>query len=354
MNFKKMTFRAVALMLVVMLGLVGCSNQEETSANTGNGEAPAQETYALKLGHVFAEQSSQDLGAKKFAELAAEKTNNQVSIEIYPAAQLGGDTALAESLQQGQLDMAVINHGSLVGFDPRFELTSLLYLVSSYEEADELLYGDGAIATEVNKLIKDNGMHNLAFLENGFRAITNSSRPILKVEDLQGLKLRVPPSATLTQFFTDLGSLPTVIDFSELYTALQQKTVDGQDNGVLLTYESRLYEVQKYMTLLNHNYATSGVVVSNSVWDTLPSDIQAVLSEAAEEASVYQRELNRKSVDDQLAQMKEAGVEVTELSSEEMDRFRQAGQSLWRNFEDQIGKELLDHVLQVAEEAKNN
>ncbi|WP_066304303.1 TRAP transporter substrate-binding protein [Bacillus sp. FJAT-29814] len=354
MKKRKWTSKLVIISVLFVLILAGCSNSKETTSGgkgSGNGGSD-QKTYHFRLGHIFSEDHAVNKGAKKFAELLAEKTDNRVKIDIYPASQLGGDPALGESLQNGSLDMAVLNQGSMSGSDPRFELGNLPYLVGTYKEADQIFYGDGAIASEVRKYLVDNGIHPLEFFENDFRALTNSERAITKIEDMKGLKLRVPPTKMLTAFFKNLGSLPTVVDISELYTGLQQGTVNGQDNGVLLTYGNKYYEVQKHLTLLNHLYTTAGLVVSQQVWDTLPSDIQQAMQEAAEEASLYQRDLNRDSINKEIKEMEKAGVKVTELKPEELDRFRKEGQKLWKDFEPVFGKDVLDKVLQAVEKAQ--
>ena len=349
----RLRISALVLMLTIAIAILpgcGTSKSQEKSKEQSAGQKPAQQ-YNIRLGHVFPAEHATNKAALKFSELVAQKTNNQVKISVYPASQLGGDPALGEALQRGTLEMAIINQPALSGTDKRLEIGNLLYLVDNYKAADKLFYGDGIIAQETKKILDDIGIHPLEFVENDFRHITNSRRPITKIEDIKGLKLRIPPVEMWKKYFTNIGALPTPIDFSELYTALQQKTIDGQDNGVLLTHSSKFYEVQKYMTLTYHMYTSAGICVSKKYWDSLPVEIQKAMQEAAVEVSKYQRELNRSNIQKQLDDMKNKGVQITELKPEEMAKFRAAGIALWKELEPVIGKDKLDKVLQAANEA---
>ncbi|OLO39282.1 hypothetical protein BTR23_09555 [Alkalihalophilus pseudofirmus] len=342
------------ILIVVLMTLAGCSESSNSSnssnTSSGNNDGEENEIYSLRLGHVYSEAHAVHDGALKFAELVKEKTNDRVHIDVYPSSQLGGDPALGEGLQLGTIDLAIFNQSTLTGMDPRLDLGSLMYLVDSYEAADHLYYGDGIIAKEVKGYLGENGMHVLEYFENDFRALTNNVRPVETLEDINGLTIRIPAIEMLRNFFIKLGVTPTVTDLSELYTSLQQGTIDGQDNGALVTYTTKVFEVQDYMTILNHAYITSSVSVSQKIWETLPVDIQEALETAAIEASQFQRDLNRSNVANQLAEMEQAGVHVFELPPEEMERFREVGQSLWQDFESVVGKEVLDSVIKAADE----
>jgi TRAP-type C4-dicarboxylate transport system substrate-binding protein len=193
-------------------------------------------------------------------------------------------------------------------------------------------------------------MYTLGFYENEFRAVSNSKRAIKTVEDVKGLKLRVPGSQAIQGIFEELGAQTTAIPFPELYTALEQGTVDGQDNGVLLSYDSKFQEAQEFITLTNHVYATGSLVINDGKWSSLTEDQQEAIQKAADEALQEQIKSNRQRIDEVVKSLKEEGVKVNELSEEEMNRFKEIAQNVWVEMVDVYGKERID---QLKEEVNN-
>ncbi|HQQ69182.1 MAG TPA: TRAP transporter substrate-binding protein, partial [Alicycliphilus sp.] len=240
----------------------------------------------VRLGHVFAQGTPADLASQKFAALVKERTNGEVQITVFPNNQLGSDEALGRDLSRGTVEFAFLNPGSLAGLDPLLDIHYLPYIASTYAQVDKILYNpNGVLQKTLNTALSKQNMLPLAYFELEFRAVTNSKRPVLSPADLKGLKVRVPGSASIRSFFEAAGAQAVTMPFSNLFVALQQGTVDGQDNGASLTYSSRLFEAQKYMTLTNHVYAMGAVTASQRFWGKLSEKQREVITQAAREAA---------------------------------------------------------------------
>jgi len=306
--------------------------------------ALADDTYKFKMPHVFSSTSSQHQGALYFADLVKKKTNGKVEITVYGDGVMGGDREICEGVQRGAIELAFINIGGVTGFNKKLNLANMPYVFSSYKQVDKLIYDGGWVGQELNKYMMELGIRCLSFIENDFRAMTNNKRPIKSVKDIKGLKFRVPSSESFVTLFKAFGAIVTPMAFPELYTGLQQRTVDGQENGIILTESSRLYEVQKYLTRTNHMYTEAGLSISEKLWQSLSPELQKSLQEAANETSKYQRELTRASVATALEKMKKSGVQVLELTPEELKEFVTVGRSVWNRFENLLAPGVLDKL----------
>lgn len=291
-----------------------------------------------RLGHVFAIDSPVDRASKSFATCVSEATGGSLDITVFPDSQIGGDEALARDLSRGALEFAFLNTASLTGLDPLFDIFALPYIVSSFDEADAVFYNpEGILQTTVRETLDKHGMQALSFYELGFRAITNSKHKVASLDDMKGLKLRVPGSAALQAFFDATDAQHVTMPFPELFVALQQGTVDGQDNGASITYNSRLFEAQPYMTLTNHVYSMGAVTASKRTWDRLSDDQKGAVTACADEATAAQIAENRALDGEFLSKIEAGGTEVTYLSDEEMARFVEAGRNVWSALEDVYG-----------------
>ena len=271
---------------------------------TGNSSFAAQ-TINLKLGHAVAPEHPYHLGAMKFAELVAQKTGNRVKIDVYPSTQLGNERDMVEGLQLGTIDLVVTSTGPLGGFVPKMFVVDLPFLFRDREHAYKVL--DGPIGRELLQAFAAKGIKGLAFWENGFRQITNNVRPIEKPEDLKGIKIRTMENKVHLAAFRAFGASPTPMAWSEVYTALQQKTIDGQENPMAIIYHQKIYEVQKYLALTGHFYSPTPLLMSLKVFNALPRDIQKIMLDTALECATYERNLLRDSEAKQLAEMKAKG-----------------------------------------------
>jgi tripartite ATP-independent transporter DctP family solute receptor len=301
----------------------------------------------FRLGHVFAINSPVDQASQDFAKLVKERTNGGIEITVFPNSQLGGDEALARDLSRGSLDLAFINPGSLSGLDPLMDIHYLPYIVSNFEEADKIFYNpNGILQKTLRETMAKHRMETLSFFELEFRAVTNSKRAVEKPDDLKGLKLRVTGSAGIRDFFIAAGSQAVAMPFPELFTALQQGTVDGQDNGASITFNSRLFEAQKFMTQTNHVYAMGAIAASQRLWNRLDDKQKDIIRKTAQEVADKEIKVNRAQNADFMKKIADGGVQVTKLSPEAFAEFRKVADRVWTKLEPVYGKERVDALRQ--------
>jgi TRAP-type transport system periplasmic protein len=294
----------------------------------------------LKLGHAVAPEHPYQLGAVKFSELVAERTNNKVKIEVYPSAQLGNERDMVEGLQLGTIDLVVTSTGPLGGFVPKMFVVDLPFLFRDREHAYKVL--DGPIGKELLDAFSAKGIKGLAFWENGFRQITNNVRPIERPEDLKGIKIRTMENKIHLASFKAFGASPTPMAWSEVYTALQQKTIDAEENPIAIIYYQKLFEVQKYLALTDHFYSPTPLLMSLKTFESLPEDVRKIMLAAAAECATYERNYLRDSEVKQIAELKAKGMQVT---IPDKKPFQDAAASVYKEFEAQFGKEMIDQII---------
>jgi TRAP-type transport system periplasmic protein len=304
----------------------------------------AAQTRTIKFANQNAKGHPIVQGMEKFAELAAAKSGGRLKVQVFPGGALGSDQANVSALQGGTLEMASMNSGIFASIVKDFSVFDFPFLFADPKEADAVV--DGPVGTELHKKLEDKGLMGLAYYELGFRQITNSKRPITKVEDIAGLKLRVIPNPINVDWVSALGANPTPLPFPELYAALEQKAVDGQENPVATIQGAKLNEVQKYMTLTNHQYNPQSVVVSKKFWDSLSAEDRKALQEAAVESAKYQRERSRSAAGGILEALKKDGMQVTELPPDEIAKIRNKMKPVLAKY----GREINDTTSQVLAE----
>jgi tripartite ATP-independent transporter DctP family solute receptor len=260
-------------------------------------------------------------GMDKFAELVEQKSGGRLKVQVFPGGALGSDQANVSALQGGTLEMASMNSGIFASIVKEFAVYDFPFMFGNPREADAVL--DGPFGKQLHAKLEDKGLVGLAYYELGFRHITNNRRPITKVEDIAGLKLRVIPNPINVDWVSALGANPTPLPFPELYAALEQRAVDGQENPVATIWGAKFHEVQKYLTLTYHQYNPQSVVVSKKFWDSLSADDRRILQEAALESAKFQRQQARASVDSTLDNLKKAGMQVNELPAAEVAKMRE-------------------------------
>ena len=277
--------------------------------------------HTLRFAFQNAQEHPQGQGAKKFADVLAAKSGGKISVKLFPSGQLGGDLQTVSALQGGSIDLTVLNAGLLVGQAKEFGLFDLPFLFSSGKEADAVV--DGPFGKRLSDLVAEKGLVGLGYWELGFRNLTNSRRPVAKLEDIAGLKIRVVQSPIYIELFNTLGANAVPMPFPELYTALEQKTVDGQENPVNTILSSKFAEVQKYLTFTRHTYNPQIVLIAKKTWDKLDADEKKLIEEAAVEARAFQRQLSRDSEAKATEALKTAGMTLTELSADEVAKIRE-------------------------------
>ena len=260
-------------------------------------------------------------GAEKFAEIVAAKSGGKIKINLFPGGVLGGDAPTVSALQGGTVEMTVLNSGILASQVKDFEVYDFPFMFANGREADAVV--DGPFGQKLHAKLSDKGIVGLAYWELGFRNITNSKRAINKVEDLDGLKLRVIPNAINVDWVKAVGGNPTPMAFPEVYAALESKAIDGQENPLNVILANKFAEVQKFLTLSNHQYNPQSVIFSKKVWDTLSADEKKILQDAAQEAAVFQRKTSRDAAAGNLEALKKAGMTVTELPAAEQAKLRE-------------------------------
>jgi tripartite ATP-independent transporter DctP family solute receptor len=263
----------------------------------------------LTLGHGAAPGNPRHEAAVKFAELLKAKTSGRIEVQVAPSAQLGDDAAMVTALRTGALDMSANSQGAVANAVPEYAAFGMPFLFSNAAAAFKLL--DGPLGKELADKSAQKGLIALGYWDNGIRQMTNSKRPITKVEDLKGLKMRTPPDTVLVEIMQALGAEAQQIKFAELYVALQQGVVDGQENPVMNVHASKLYEVQKNLALTNHQFQMTPFLMSKRAWDKLSDADKKAVQEAAAEATALQRKLSQESEDKLLADLKAKGVQVT-------------------------------------------
>ena len=305
--------------------------------------APAQAVVTFKAGHVLAPVHPYHLGMEKFAELVDAKTKGEVKVEVFHSAQLGNERELVEALQMGTTDVCLISTAPMAGFSKDFLVYDLPYLFTSPAQAYEIL--DGPIGQASMEGIKKANLVGLAFWENGFRNITNSKREIVTPEDLKGLKIRTMENKIHMATFRALGADPTPIASGEVFTALQQKTVDGQENPLTGIFTSKYYEVQKFLSLTEHFYSPAPLLIGKDAWDKLSPELQKAVQEAAGEAKVFQRELNQREVAQAQKELEAKGMTI---STVDKAVWKEAMAPIYKEFEKEVGADRLKAILEAT------
>lgn len=351
---KKLVSVVVAGMMLATL-TTGCLSSTSSTSGT---KAPATTPTAasgsakvIKVSIGLNDQSPLYAGMKKFGDIVAEKTSNRYKIELYPNAQLGDDLKATEALRMGTLEMTPPSTSPLTGIDPKLGIFDLPFLFPNAQVADKVL--DGPIGQELLDGLSSKGLKGLGWMENGYRQLTNSVREVKSPADLKGLKIRTMENPMHLAAWKALGANPTPMPFSEVFTAMQQKTIDGQENPINTIYLQKFQEVQKYVTLTGHIYTPFIVLMSKKTWDSIPAADQKIFQDAVNEAKVYQRKVGRDAEADQIKKLQDAGMTVTKLTPDQLKAFQDATKSVYDQFADKIGKDFVAKVqAEIAKDSK--
>lgn len=306
-----------------------------------SGAAIAQQT--LQLAHNAAEGNPKWDASERFAELVEEGTNGQLIVDVGGNAQYGDDMEALTQMRMGTLAFSTNSQGASSSVVPQFSVLGLPFLFDSLPTAWKVM--DGEVGDELKKLAEEQNLVLLAMWDNGIRHVSNNVQPIETPEDLDGLKIRTPPDEMTVDIFEALGANPTPMNFSELYIALEQGVVDGQENPLMNIYSSKLYEVQDYISLTGHKYESTPLLMSKAVWDTLSSEHQKVIQEAAVEAGEFNRQASLQADEDLRQEMEKAGVEFNEVEKQPFIEATASVYDLWRD----KYPELVEMVINAAQ-----
>lgn len=333
MNLKKMGM--VGCAVIIMLTTTGCGR------NIGNQGSNGKDVITINIGHVEAEDRSTHRAlVEHFKKTVEEKSKGSISVQIYANSVLGGDSELTESVAMGTLEAALPSTSVLVSYSDDFGVMDMPYLFNSPEKAFDAM--DGDLGEYFNEKLDKVGIHGLGYSYNGLRSMTNSSKPIETPEDLKGLKMRVMENEVFIDFFETLGASATPMSFNELFTGLQQHTVDGQENPPSLIYASKFQEVQKYLSLTEHVNNFLGFIMNKEFYDNLTKEQQKIVQDAAHEFVDYQRKMELDDTEEYVKKLEDEGMQVNRLTDEQRTKFRQELEPMYEKYEEKFGKEIFE------------
>ena len=303
-----------------------------------------------RLGHAMPESHPQATAMNKFAELAGKYTNNNVQIKVFHSALLGSDEKMLQAVQSGTQEFYM---GTLQPLSTRIkeiQVWDLPFLFANTKEVYAVL--DGLAMKKIFKQMEPTGLIGLTYTGIGFRNLSNSKHPVTKLEDIKGLKVRVMANPVALETWKTLEANAVPMAFSEVFTALEIKAIDGQENPLIHMYANKMQEVQKFISLTNHVYTTVAIVTSKKFWDSLSDADKQGLQKAATEAGLLQRQLLDEGDKEVVAKFEKAGVKVNAVSAEELKRIQDKLKPVTAKFAPQIGEDFLKEFNAEIEKAR--
>ena len=311
--------------------------------------ASADAATVIKVGHGANDKYHMHRALLHFEDLVEKGSNGSIDVQIFPSSQMGPDREMIEGVQTGVLEMAVSPSSFFAGWDQSFAVIELPYMYPGKQVALDVL--NGPAGDEMLGKLENQGLVGLGWLENGVRHVTNNVRPIRSPEDLKGVKLRTMKVPAHVDTFQALGANPTPMNFGEVYSALQQGVIDGQENPVALIDSQRFYEVQKHVSLTSHVFTTYIPVISGAFFNSLSADDQSLLQNSMHKAAEYQQELVNGEESAQLEKIKKAGVNVVVLSKDQLQKFVDQTESVRQKYRATVGEENYDAWAAAVKEA---
>ncbi len=341
-------FLLLALISMLAVFAVACSSDKDSDSGKDDKAVSSDKPLIIKFSHVTAIDSVKGQAADRFAELVAEKTDGKAKVEVYPSSQLYGDADELDALVSGNVHMIAPSVTKMVKLDPRWQYVDMPFLFADQEHAHKFFESDVAQTILNSDQLSSNDIMGLQFWENGFKHFSSSKKEMKAPEDLKGMKFRAQAGKVLESQFNALDAGSATISFGETYAALQQGTVDGQEN-TFNNFDTQKYsEVQKYLTVSEHGRLDYAVFVNKPFWEGMPEDIRTQVEEALQEATELEWELANDENAKSFENIKESGsVEVTELSEDERQKFVDALQPVYDEFSDDITPELLDGIREL-------
>ncbi len=339
--------KTLAILLVLVMVLLSGCGKGATSSDTAGSK---QGEFKIKVGLVTPEQDIATQSMRHFEEQVEKMSEGRIDVEVFPGGALGGSADIFNGVQDGSIEMCVNIYPPFAQFTDAFLLYNLPYLFDSKETAFEFL--DSDIAKGIAESIEDKGFKQLAVFDGGYRNVSNNDKPVTSPSDLSGLKIRTLNNPVQLDYFKAYGANPTPLPYGDIYVGLQTKTIDGQENSFSNIASMKFNEVQKYVTDTQHAFDPVGMFINTDVYASYPDDIKAIIDEAAASTQAFNRELAVKLESDSLDKISET-TEITYLTDEERQVFIDMAQPTYKNFEDQIGKDLLESALQRISEIEN-
>lgn len=343
-------YLALFLALGLILSLAGCGGKPaapSTPAAVDTDDLAAalekMSPITMRFGTNQASGSVALQGCQRWADQVKEKSNGKITIEVYESNTLGSQADMLDSLKMGSIELSYNSPATMSAAVATLGVLDLPYIFTTKEQAYRVL--DGEIGREIfEKAEKQEGYYVLGVFEGGFRQSVNSKREITSLADYAGIKFRTPESKIYLGLYEKLGAIPTAMDMSEVFTGLQNGTVDGMESPLFTIFSNSYFEAAKYLTIDNHIYACNPILVSGSYFDKLPVSVQTMLRETCQEAVEWERAEVTAREESVIAQMEESGVIVTRLSDEKLTEIKNQVKSLWADFADTIGSDMIDRV----------
>ncbi|MBL8588203.1 MAG: TRAP transporter substrate-binding protein [Methylobacteriaceae bacterium] len=307
---------------------------------------PAQaQATVMRFGHPHPTSDSWQTASLAFADKVKAKTGGKIEVQVFPNGALGSDPQMISAVRGGTLDITLTGNPFFTGMAPQLNVLDLPFLFDSRAHAARVL--DGAIGEGLRKDLEGSNLKALATWEVGWRNLTNSRRPVATAADIKGLKIRTTPNPAHVKAFQLLGAAPTPMPFTELFTALETKTVDGQENPVTLILNAKFYEVQKHLSLTRHAFTSAPLVMNKQKFDALAPDLQKALVETAIEMAAAQRKMNEDAEGSSLAELKKNGMQAVE--SPDRESFSKiVTEEVRKEFVGKFGSMVLDAIVKAA------
>jgi tripartite ATP-independent transporter DctP family solute receptor len=300
----------------------------------------------IRLGHIGYPDSLYDQAAREFKQILEARLPGRVEVRIFGSAQLGEDKEMLEGLRLSTLEMHVPS-SVLHSIEPMFGLFDLPFLIEDRSQVERIV--EGPLGEKLKDALRDHDLVLLGFWENGFRMITNNVRPVVRPGDLKGIRLRTPKDPERMKLFAAFGATPTAMSFGEVFSALKQGVIDGQENPLSQIVPGRFYEVQRFLSLSKHVYSPAYPVMSRSYFEALDFDLRLAILESAGEVGRFHRELGERE-DERFRKILEEKMTVTEI---DRAAFAVAAEPLYRDFEEKFGREMVDAVRSYRESASS-
>lgn len=350
----------VFCLLLLLVTMAACTDggnsdtktSEADQSSSVNADNPSSNgAKVIRLGSANNEEHTLYKGYQEFKEIVEAETNGEIKVEIYMNGLLGDDRTMIEGLQFGTLEAVGVSTSMLSNWAPPMLTFDLPFAFPNVETAYKVI--DGPYGEKVGKLLEKEGIVLLSYMENGFRLLTNNEKEINSISDVEGLKIRTMETPVHLATWEALGASPTPMAYTELFTAMQQGVIDGQENPYGNTAMDKFFEVQKYLTETNHVYNPMGLVISKQFFDNLSEEEKKIVKDAAVEAGKHQRELNQQETEQYKQILIDNGMDITELTPEQFNEFSKATKDVYEEFRSEIGEEYMNEFLGELEKYKN-
>ncbi|MYL35255.1 DctP family TRAP transporter solute-binding subunit [Pontibacillus yanchengensis] len=338
--------------MMLLIGVIAGCGARSSQGSSGNeeGSSSSEDKIVVKFSHVVAENTPKGKAANKFEKLAEKYTNGKVDVQVFPNSQLYSDDEVLSAIQQNNVQLAAPATSKVSKLFPEWQVFDLPFAFPDTKAVQEAMESE-EIGGKLFSMLKEEQLLGLSMWDNGFKQMTLDSHTLKKPSDFEGEKFRVMSSKVLEAQFEAVDANPTPMPFSEVYSALEQGVINGQENTLSNIYSKKFHEVQDYMTISNHGYLGYAVITNNEFWQGLPDDVRKNMEKALNETTKWVRENGKRLNDENLKKIKEDGTlkEIHKLTEEEKQAWIKAMDPVYKEFEEEIGKDLIDAVKGLRE-----